>query len=71
MTESNANADQSTQLRRFQEAARQLKVDEDEAAFDEKLKSISRTSSLVRHQDGGKPREGSNNARKPGNAKTK
>lgn len=34
--------DSATQLERFKEAARALGCDEDEAAFDEKLKAIAR-----------------------------
>ena len=37
-----ADADSAAQLERFKEAARALGCDEDEAAFDEKLKAIAR-----------------------------
>ncbi len=37
-----AGADVPSQIERFKEAARALGCDEDEAAFDEKLKAIAR-----------------------------
>ena len=37
----------SSQVHRFQEAARQLGCDEDEAAFDEKLKVIARQKPIA------------------------
>jgi hypothetical protein len=44
--------DEKPQIDRFKEAARQLEVDESEAAFDEKLKVIAE------QKHGGKPPKG-------------
>lgn len=42
MTESNTKSDQSTQLKRFKEAALALGCDESEATFDEKLGKLAK-----------------------------
>ncbi len=46
-----------TQVDRFKEAARQLGCDENEATFDEKLKSITKRSKMKRNETDGRPTE--------------
>ena len=53
--------EKGAQLERFQETARQLGCDEDEAAFDEKLKMIGRQ----KHKDGVKPAREDSDSIKP------
>jgi hypothetical protein len=42
MSKSTKKAENTIQIDRFKEAARQLEVDENEAAFDEKLKALAK-----------------------------
>jgi len=69
MVKANTKAAQS-QIDRFKEAARQLEVDETEAAFDEKLKVVAKPSPFVREQNSGKAGKRSNNASKAGDTKS-
>lgn len=49
-------ADKEAQRRRFIETARALECDEDEAAFDEKLKRIAQAKPSPKRKAGSKPR---------------